>query len=211
MKGLFIAFEGIDGSGKDTALDRVIPYLYSEKVDKYANVLRTREPTKTSPFGIALAKGLIDGSILTNDKVMELFTLDRIDHSEIIRNHLNENTHVLCSRYDLSTYAYQSLKGFTFEEIYDKSNYRKRPGCLVPDVTFFFELPAEVAISRISAGRTRKEAYETFEILSKVAEKYIDAINFLRNEDGREIVIIDATKSRDEVYAEVMVHLQRVL
>ncbi|MBL8994204.1 MAG: hypothetical protein JNM63_12750, partial [Spirochaetia bacterium] len=113
--GLFIVFEGLDGSGKDSILTRLLPLFYSEGsaspvfLGKSQQVARTREPTASNPHGRFLLDKLADGTLglEKNEDITARFVADRKHHSSEIRELLALGYVVLTSRYDLSTFAYQ--------------------------------------------------------------------------------------------------------
>src|SRR5882762_1846703 len=101
-RGLLIAFEGIDGSGKSSTLERVAAALR----EAGQPVLATREETATER-GALVRKAIAEGW----DPVATtlLFVADRAQHVAELKPHLAAGTTVLCDRYVHSTYAYQSL------------------------------------------------------------------------------------------------------
>ena len=125
---LFIAFEGLYGSGKDTQLHKIINYLKNN--DKYCNIWVTREPTKITESGNNISE-LLKG-VVTKEDTIKYFIKDRKEHSNIIKDML-KHSHVLTSRYDFSTYAYQMAQGSTFDELYNAHNYNI--DIIIPDIT----------------------------------------------------------------------------
>ncbi|MDH3776874.1 MAG: dTMP kinase, partial [Desulfobulbaceae bacterium] len=100
--GLFIVFEGIDGTGKSTQL-----HLLAEKLRQlgYA-VVATREPTN-GPYGQKIRKLFVDRGSVSQEEELELFIADRDQHvKEIIKPALSDGCVVICDRYYLSTIAY---------------------------------------------------------------------------------------------------------
>jgi len=210
--GLFIVLEGLDGSGKDTVLDQCFRMFYLEQkhnsqnpmfISKYQNVLRTREPTMSSSAGIHLA-AMLSGLTLLNhqEDALRLYVEDRRQHSAFIRQCKSHRIAVLCSRYDLSTYAYQHVMGFSLDEIYSQHSYSAVDGCLIPDLTLFFDLDAETAVGRIKSSGRQIEALESYEFLSKTRIAYLKSIDFLKKKDNRDIAVINASQSPDDVAAE---------
>ena len=113
-RGLFFAFEGIDGSGKGTQIRKLKKHLEQEST----RVFCTAEPND-SPIGDLIHQIMIGRIQTTNDVIAALFVADRLDH---IRNgtngilHFLENgVHVITDRYYFSSYAYQSVDLMTKE------------------------------------------------------------------------------------------------
>ena len=126
---------------------------------------------------------------------------------------------VLCSRYDVSTYAYQGSAG-TWHDMYKRHGYGNKGGVIIPSVTVFLDVTAERAMRRIqlrlerAAGKNQptREAFESLPKLSRVVEGYRGAIGFLREKDpSRCILRVDAMGSRKEVLEQVMDALSNAL
>ena len=108
QKGNFIAFEGIDGSGKSTQIGLLAERLKKEGVCCYT----TMEPTN-APVG-SLVRQVMTGRIrMDNKAIAALFAADRLDHllNEVdgIASKIEEGTTVLTDRYYFSSYAYHSV------------------------------------------------------------------------------------------------------
>lgn len=204
--GLFIVFEGLDGSGKDSVLTRLLPLFYSEGsaspvfLGKSQQVARTREPTASNPDGRFLLAKLADGTLglEKNEDVTARFVSDRKHHSKEIRELLRLGYVVLTSRYDLSTYAYQGDKASDYKKIYEAHEYGEN-GALVPDLTLFFDVPARTALERISGRGGKKEFFEEKTKLERIAKSYRGAAAFLQKKDGRALTRINAGKPLDSV------------
>src|SRR3989344_4059399 len=113
-KGLFIAFEGIDGCGKSTQIKKFADYLFSK--DKHNHVVLTRNPYKDTDIRGILRQ---DNDPLTqSDKLANLFIEDRRKHAkEIIIPNLEMGNFVVSDRYKLSTVAYQSAQGLNIQDL----------------------------------------------------------------------------------------------
>ena len=160
--GMFIVFEGIDGTGKSTQLR-----LLAESLRKlgYA-VVATREPT-AGPFGLKIRELFVDRGAVSHDEELRLFIEDRAQHvREVIAPALAAGSIVLCDRYYLSTVAYQGANGFDPEFI--MSQNRKFP---VPDLAIILEIDPVQGIQRIQNQRNENpNSFEEESNLRKVAE-----------------------------------------
>ena len=145
----FITFEGLDGSGKTTHLDRVVALLAAAG----ESFVRTHEPGGT-PFGEGVrelflgsrAEG-VDGTV----ELMLMFASRRQLLGEVIEPALQAGRHVVCDRFTDSTYAYQGYgRGVSMELIDDVDALST--GRRKPDRTVLCDLPAEVAYER---GRSK--------------------------------------------------------
>ena len=200
MRGSFITFEGIDGSGKSTVASRVLMELKRNG----ACALLTREPTDTW-LGDA-AKRLCKVRESNPFGELFLFMADRAVHTDKIKKWLSQGRVVLCDRYFDSTVAYQGvtlkpfLKGGTLEWLSKiHSNI-----VIKPDITFLLKLSPDDAIIRISP-RKDKIKFERAAFLADVQKNYL---RMARND--RRFVVIDAALPLEAVVAEVMGKINKI-
>ena len=142
---MFISFEGIEGSGKSTALTLLAQELERRGYD----VLRTREPGGCG-LGRALRPILLDARTRSLNMRAELylFLADRAQHvAEVIRPALEAGQIVLCDRYTDSTLAYQGYgRGLDPEKL--RRINEMATGGLVPDLTLLMDLPVGLGLER---------------------------------------------------------------
>lgn len=214
-KTLFISFEGIDGSGKDTQLLKLVEAIKKDDDypfgNKYSHIWIARNPSKLTKPGREIARKIREGEV-SKEEATRLFIEDRKEHTDIIKQVL-KHSHVLISRYDLSTLSYQMTQGMDFGELYDAHMFNKEGGCIVPDITLVFKLPAEVALKRSQDRGEAPEFYEKKEFQERLAENLVFAMNKLRETDGRLIIEIDANQSIEEVTKEMLeklyIHMEK--
>lgn len=207
MKTLFITFEGIDGSGKDTLLEYCIHLIKQEPEifgDKYSNIWITREPTKITKSGKTICE-LLKQNSLSGEDAARLFIKDRIQHSKIIKEVL-KHSYVLCSRYDLSTLAYQTAQGLNFEELYKMHKYGKANGTLIPDITVYIRTNPEIAFKRVTERNQHKEVFENLEFQKKLYENYEMIVKKLK-EKGRRIMVLNGDNDLNTVKKELKENL----
>lgn len=205
LKRYFFAFDGIDGCGKDTQLNAFFAYLKDDRSfigNKYANIWISRQPTKDSSQGETIAR-LIRERDVSKEEATKFFVADRIYHSKRIRDMLDDSF-VLVSRCDLSTFAYQMAQGMDFEELYNLHKYDSSEGTLIPDVTFVFDLPVEVAANRMNHRDGIFECFEKTDFQHKVFEMQKRAIDLLHKRDGRKFIIVNANQSIEDVTNEMI-------
>ena len=181
MKGKFITFEGIDGSGKTT-----IAKLLYEKLGNKA--VLTAEPTKTW-IGEAVNKAIEERKDAKT--IALLFIADRIEHIIKIKKWLDEEKIVLCDRYIDSTFAYQK-EHLKMEEAEKWLNEIHKPFLLKPDLTFLFVINPKRAIERIKDRKLIM--YEDVHFLERVQENYLE----IAKKEER-FIIINAEKSKEEI------------
>lgn len=198
---MFIVFEWIDGSWKDTQLEKVFSYL--RKKDKNLQIWVTKEPTKNTESWKKILEKLATSWFKDWKEALELFAKDREEQTEI-RKEILKHSIILSSRFDYSTYAYQAVQGMSFEEIYDAHNYKN---ILLPDLTFIFDISEENIEKRLTSRGTEKEFFEDLEFLKKVRKKYLETYEKFKNE--RKIVLIDANWTIDEVFEKVKIEIDK--
>lgn len=196
-RGAFIAFEGIDGSGKGTQIKRLKERLEENKIP----VFGTMEPND-SPFG-ALIHQIMIGRIHTSEDVLApLFVADRLDHiqNEVngILKFLNQGVNVISDRYYFSSYAYQSVD-LPMEYIIRANEPCAR--LLRPDATVFIDVDPEVTMARIEKNRMTKELFEEAGRLAKTRERYFEAFN--RTRETENVIIIDGDRDANEVAEDI--------
>jgi len=168
-RGLFIAFEGIDGSGTTTQARLLVAWLIANSEAAHL----TREPSD-GPIG-TLIRHIMDGNETVPAKsIALLFAGDRLDHLEReIFTNVDEGIHVISDRYLHSSLAYQSVEsdGEWISEINEFA--------VMPDVVVFLDVEPEVGLKRI-ADRSQQQIYEKQGFLSNVTANYRKHLTPLR-------------------------------
>ena len=184
---VLITLEGIDGTGKSTLHSGLAELL----VD--LNPVLTREPGATW-VGDSVRRAIAEQA----DPVTEalLFVADHAAHlATVIRPALADGRIVISDRYTDSRYAYQSA---TLENSIPEPlawlQALHNGWTIVPDRTFLFIIPVDMALERLAA-KSGWEHFERKEILEKVQENYL----MLARNDPSRFVIIDATKEKEEI------------
>ena len=201
-KGKFIAFEGIDGSGKSTQIRILAERLKMQGDTCYT----TMEPTD-SPIG-SLIHQIMTGRIKTDNKVIAaLFVADRLDHLlndvDGIVSKVNEGITVLTDRYYFSSYAYQSV-----DMPMDWIIQANEQSCQIlrPTVNIFIDTDPDIAMERIARNRFHRELFEKKSRLIEVREKYLEA--FEKRKDVEQVMIIDGNRSEREIAEDIWEKLQ---
>lgn len=176
-ENLFIAIEGIDGSGKSTQVK-----LLAEKL-KHAGhkVYTTFEPTD-SPIG-SVIRNIFKHRIESDHRVIAgLFVADRLDHllnkTDGVLKKLDEGFTVITDRYYFSSYAYQGIH-MSLDWVIKANSLSAE--LLRPDLNIYIDISADEAMQRLTNGRSLLELYETRENLRNVRAEYLKAIDTLRN------------------------------
>ena len=145
MKGIFITFEGIEGSGKTTLITLVAAPL----MEKGHTVVLTREPGG-SDLGRGVRKLLLDPDVTSITPMAELllFAADRAQHlNEVIKPGLETGKIILCDRFSDATTAYQGYGRHIPLNVVLDIDARARDGIL-PHLTVLLDLPVENGLER---------------------------------------------------------------
>ncbi len=193
QKGNFIAFEGIDGSGKSTQIGLLAERLKKEGVCCYT----TMEPTN-APVG-SLVRQVMTGRIrMDNKAIAALFAADRLDHllNEVdgIASKIEEGTTILTDRYYFSSYAYHSVD--VPMEWVIRANEQSAL-ILRPTVNLFIDVDPDTALERIARNRFHQELFEKKSRLVEVRENYKKAFDLLAGEE--KYTVIDGNQSREAI------------
>ena len=199
---MFITFEGPDGSGKSTIIQKVYDYLIENNND----VIKTREPGG-SPIAEKIRNLILDTENTKMGYRTEalLYAASRAQHvEETILPALNENKIVLCDRFLISSLAYQGVGRDLGIENVRKINEFAING-VFPDFVLFFDVDPITTLKRKSsldtADRLEKEGNNFHE---RVYNGYKEILNSEKN-----IEIIDATQSVEDVFNQCIKVLKR--
>lgn len=164
QRGLLIAFEGIDGSGKSSHLQQLAAFLREQGL----NVIETREPTN-GIHGRRIRSLFSKRELLSKEEELELFLLDRKEHVErCINPALATGRIVLTDRYYFSTAAYQGAAGMDTAAIFAKNHFAPEP-----DLVLLLRVPPEEGVRRIrEQRRERPNDFEQEEQLIKVDQLF---------------------------------------
>ncbi|MDQ1727216.1 MAG: dTMP kinase, partial [Frankiaceae bacterium] len=201
--GIFIAFEGGEGSGKSTQTDALVAWLRRRDVD----VVATREPGATQ-LGVQLRRILLDpatGSIASRAETL-LYVADRAQHvEERIRPALQDGMWVVTDRYVDSTIAYQGAgRGLPDQEL--RELCRIAIGGIRPDLTIVLDVDPEVGLSRAGATPDRMES-EPLDFHHRVRRAFTD---MAARQPGHYLVV-DGSAAPAEVSRQVRQRVSELL
>ncbi len=154
IRGRFITFEGVEGSGKSTQVALLREWMEEAGVA----VRATREPGGTR-IGEEIRELLLAPREEALDPAAELLLYEaaRAQHvREVIRPALEAGCHVLCDRFFDSTTAYQAFGRGLDERVVLELN-RMASGGIVPDLTFLLSVPIEVGIARVRGANAKAQ------------------------------------------------------
>ena len=203
-RGLFITFEGIDGSGKSTQAESSFRSLIEELGEE--RLLRTFEPGGWTG-GETIRSAILRRDLKSVFTETFLFLADRTEHVErVIEPGLTSGKLVLCERFSDSTLAYQVYgKGFP-REILEEIN--ARAGFPRPDITFWFDVPVQEAIERIAA---RKGVPDRFEKDGDLLDRIRLGYETICSEDPERFIRLDGTAKPDHLNRTVVTRILGML
>ena len=206
--GIFITFEGIEGSGKSTQLARLAKSLRESGY----RVVETREPGGT-PLAERIRSVMLDapetspgtGQGTTAEAMSPgceaaLVFAARSQHvTYLIAPALKQETIVLCDRFFDSTLAYQGYgRGLDLRTL--RNMNRLVTGGLVPDLTLVFDLPVSQGLARRAhTGEQNRLDRETRRFHERVRRGFLD----LAARNPRRMTVIDARRSPERIEADV--------
>jgi len=202
--GMFIAFEGGEGSGKSTQIERLAVALR----EGGRQVLITHEPGATEVGARIRDLVLHHSEPLSARSEALLFAADRAHHVDtVIRPTLMDGGIVLTDRYVDSSIAYQGVgRGLPVEEVRRMSRWAT--GGLRPDLTILLDVPAEIGLARATGNSTAdKLEGESLEFHRRVRH----AFRSLAESSPRHYRVIDARRTPDEIADEVREAVESLL
>lgn len=196
-KTLFLALEGIDGSGKSTQIN-----LLKENLEKAGHkVYITFEPTD-GPIG-KLIRDIFNHRMEADQRtIAALFVADRFEHILNKENGmlkmLEEGYTVITDRYYFSSYAYH---GVHMPVDWVIQSNALAAGLLRPDLNIFIDITPETGMERIKRGRNSLELFETLENQKRVRDKYFEVMEKLKKEER--IFVIDGNRAPEAIAEDI--------
>ena len=196
-KGFFITFEGIDGSGKSTQIQKLAKFLE----DHGFNIIMTREPGG-SVGGEEIRNLLLQGEVdrWSAETEILLFTAARRDHLErIILPALQDGKIVICDRFTDSTRMYQGMRGPKLRDLVD--NLTEEVINCDPDLTIIIDIDPEISLRRAKSRETAEERFEDFgvDLQKKMRKGFIN----LSKEFNSRIQVVNGQQSVDDLAKEI--------
>lgn len=199
-RGKFITFEGSEGCGKSTQIQRFVAMLEAGGLE----VVRTREPG-----GTAVGETIRDllqhdneGESLTDESELLLFAASRAQLvRELILPALDAGKWVVADRFLDSTTVYQGIgRGLDVDSVGQINSFAV--GDAVPDLTFLLDLDAETGHARAiaaSGGQGDRMESQPLAFFQTVRQGYLD----LAAREPERIAVIDASAGIDDVAARI--------
>ena len=200
MKGLFITFEGNDGSGKSS----VIEVIQNELINRGYDIVNSREPG-----GSKIAEKIrnvildIDNTGMDDKTESLLYAASRREHiQKTVLPALNEGKIVLCDRFIDSSLAYQGhARGIGIDNVYNMNLFATDG--LLPDLTLLICVRPEIGLARIqnnNRGAFDRLENEKMSFHQKVYEGYLEVAKKFPNR----IVVVNGEQSKEEVQKDAL-------
>jgi len=211
VKGLFITFEGPDGSGKTTQMRRLVERLQA----KGEEVVVTREPGGT-PIGDRIRELILspDHKEMEDHTEVLLYAASRAQHvREVIVPALEAGNIVVCDRFVDASIAYQGYGlGMKPETVADINRFAT--GGLRPDRTYLLDVPVSVSRERLlrragAAGGAALDRIEQKE--SAYHERVREGFLLIANNEPHRVLRVDANQGVDDIAAIIEADCDRLL
>ncbi|MDI9490239.1 MAG: dTMP kinase [Clostridiaceae bacterium] len=205
-KGLFLTFEGIDGSGKTMQLEMLTEDLRKANL-KY---LILREPGGTS-ISEQIRKVLLDrvNQEMIPETELLLFAAARAQLvQEVVKPALAAKSIVISDRFYDSTTAYQGFGRDMDVHFIQMLNTFATQG-LQPDFTFYFDLSVETAIERLGKRTEKNDRIdlESKKFMEKTRQGYLS----IAQKNPERIKVIDAERTPEEIFQDLKMELKQVI
>ena len=192
---MFIVFEGIDGCGKGSQMQKLANYFSTK--NKYNHLLVTREPYKVREIREILK--LDEPPEAKAEQLTNLFVQDRKEHiQDLIKPALERNVIVISDRYKYSTIAYQAAQGQDIQELIEMHK-----GMPIPDFVFIIDTDLDEAFERMKKDEIRDEEHKfekSREFQGKVKENFLKPPALLPEEN---IIVVDGNKTIEEIFEDI--------
>lgn len=203
-KNFFIAFEGLDGSGKSTQIKPLAENLKA----KGFNVYTTAEPTNNR-IGLMIKDIFKHKMEADHRTIAALYAADRLEHvlnkTDGILKKLKEGYTVITDRYYFSSYAYHGTH-MDMDWVIEMNSLVA--DLLRPDLNVFIDVPIDVCVKRLNQGRNLTELYEDEENLNHVRKKYFEAFEKLKEREN--VFIADGDRPADLISQDIWREVSRI-
>ena len=196
--GYFISFEGIDGAGKSTHIDRFCSLMKSRFPNR--EVVVTREPGGTE-LGEQLRSLLLNTPMNIETEALLMFAARREHIAQVIEPALTAGKIVISDRFTDASFAYQGGgRGLSLDKLNDLERWvQGQPDgtLLEPNLTILFDLPGEVAEERRSKARA-PDKFEKLDLnfFEKVRQEYLRRAK----ENPNRFHLVDATQTPEAIW-----------
>ena len=161
IRGLLVAFEGLDQSGKQTQAEGLRDFVMAQGHECHLLSF----PDYDTAIGSEISKALHGGRDYTADTLQLLYVANRYEKRTMIDTLLAAGTTIVCDRYVASSVAYGEAQGLDAAWLHDVQRFLP-----APDLTIMLDIAPETAVQRKSSNRDRYE--RDLALLLRVRESY---------------------------------------
>jgi dTMP kinase len=194
MRGLLIAFEGLDQSGKQTQAEQ----LRDRLIESGRQVKLLSFPAYDTPIGREIRQALAGAREWDADVMQLLYIANRYEARPMIEQELAQGTILVCDRYVASSVAYGETQGLDASWLSDVQRHLPQP-----DITFLLDIAPDVSARRKTSDRDKYE--RDLALLGRARDSY------LRQASASGWVRLDADRDREAVAADVFDAVKRLL
>ena len=193
MRGLLIAFEGLDQSGKQTQAER----LRDRLIAAGCRVRLLAFPDRETPIGQEIERALRGTRDYGADVMQLLYVANRYEWKREIERERSDGTILICDRYLASSVAYGEAQGLDPQWLLEIQRYLPQP-----DITFLLDIAPEVSARRKTADRDKYE--RDLALLARVRDSYL-------RQSANGWVRLSADRDREAIGADVFAAVERRL
>jgi dTMP kinase len=197
MKGIFITFEGLDGTGKTTQIHE----LEKKLTESGLPYTKTREPGGT-PIAEKIRDIILDpkNTEMCFESEALLYAASRAQHvSEIIKPALDNGKIVICDRFFDSTLAYQGYaRELNLDDLYYINNFAMQR--IKPDLTFLLDIPADHTSDRINSRELDRLDLEEMDFKKRVRAGFLKIADFEKERVKVINASLEITEIRDIIW-----------
>ena len=200
-KGLFVVFEGIDGTGKTSLIKMLKAILEQEKY----SIVVLKEPTNETEAGSKIRESYDTGRVPFEEELQWFIDDREWNVNANILPALKEGHIILQDRYFFSNASYQGVRKNDDWASIIAINRTMFPE---PDLTIIIDVEPEIALERITKDRVKENSFEALENLRKVRNLFLEIANY--DIDGN-FLLIDGSKTLEEIAEEIHLNIQELI
>ncbi|UWX11329.1 CRPV-220 [Crowpox virus] len=197
QRGMFIVLEGLDRSGKTVQCEKLLQYM----LEKGYKTESLKFPNRETEIGKVI-NSYLEKKININDRAIHLlFSANRWELVDLIKDKLNHNINLIVDRYAFSGAAFTAAKNNVSLEWCKLTD----SGLPLPDLVIFLDISASESSDRENFGMER---YETASFQDEVRKRFYDLI---KDTDSVNWKVIDATKTIEDIHEEIKLLVEDVI
>ena len=209
-RGEFIVFEGNDGCGKTTQIQRFISNF--KKNYPYESIHATREASD-GPIGKVLREVYLEGKRDIDESIINMiYVADRYDHimnrEDGILVTLDQGINVVCDRFYYSSFAYDTYRHVNDRNVWQKEFWeivnrnKSNISAIVPDIVFYIRTHPNTVIDHLSHRSDAPTVYEHAGKLKKIHRSYERVMEMMKWAH-HPIITINGDQSVDRVAEDI--------